>query len=338
MIEHASALRATIEALTAPGKGILAADESLKTIQKRFVPYSIECTDATRRDYRQMLFTAKDLGNYIAGVILYEETLFQKTTQGVSLAAVLKQQGILPGIKVDLGLIDLVPFDEKVTEGLDGLATRLLKYKAEGAAFAKWRAVFNIAANKPSYAAMEANSMGLARYAAICQSVGIVPIVEPEILMEGTHDLQTSAMVTEKVLNFVFRQLKIQGVSLEHMILKPSMVIPGEKGPAASVNDVAKETLKVLLRTVPAAVPGIYFLSGGQSEALATAHLNAMNKEMPDAPWVLSFSYGRALQHSSLETWAGVATQVPAAQAVLLKRARLNSEACLGQYKAAEEN
>lgn len=338
MAEHAHTLRATIEALTAPGKGILAADESLKTIQKRFVPYSIECTDTTRRDYRQMLFTATDLNNYIAGVILYEETLFQKTTQGVPLPTVLKQQGILPGIKVDLGLIDLVPFDEKITEGLDGLSTRLIKYKAEGAAFAKWRAVFNIDAHKPSHAAMEANGMMLARYAAICQSVGIVPIVEPEILMDGTHDLQTSALVTEKVLNIVFRQLKIQGVCLEHMILKPSMVIPGEKGPAASVSDVAKETLKVLLRTVPAAVPGIYFLSGGQSESLATAHLNEMNKEMPDAPWVLSFSYGRALQHSSLETWAGIEANVPAAQAVLLKRARLNSEACLGQYKATEEN
>lgn len=337
MTEHAQALTTTIEALTAKGKGILAADESLKTIQKRFAPYAIECTETTRRDYRQMLFTPTGLGKYIAGVILYEETLFQKTEQGVSLPTVLKQQGILPGIKVDLGLIDLAPFDEKVTEGLDGLSARLLKYKAEGAAFAKWRAVFNIATYKPSYAAIEANAMLLARYAAICQSVGIVPIVEPEVLMDGAHDLQTASWVTEKILNFVFRQLKIQGVSLEHMILKPSMVIPGEKGPAASVNAVAKETLKVLRHTVPAAVPGICFLSGGQSEALATAHLNEMNTEMPNAPWVLSFSYGRALQHTSLETWAGVAANIPAAQTVLLKRARLNSEACLGHYKASEE-
>ncbi len=337
MTAQAHILQSTIETLTAPGKGILAADESLKTIQKRFAPYSIECTDTARRDYRQMLFTAPDLGKYIAGVILYEETLFQKTEKGESLPKVLEQQGILPGIKVDLGLINLVPFEEKVTEGLDGLEARLLKYKVEGARFAKWRAVFNIGDYKPSWAAMEANALLLARYAAICQSVGIVPIVEPEILMEGSHDLQTSTMITEKILNFVFRQLKIQSVCLEHMILKPSMAIPGETGPSASVAEVAKATLQVLSYTVPTAVPGIYFLSGGQSESLATAHLNEMNKQMPHAPWVLSFSYGRALQHSSLETWAGVEANIPAAQAVLLKRTRLNSEACLGRYKAEEE-
>lgn len=331
-------LATTIERLTAKGKGILAADESLKTIQKRFVPYSIECTEDTRRDYREMLFSAKDLGRYISGVILYEETLFQKSTQGVSLPKLLEQQGIIPGIKVDLGLIELAGSNgEKTTEGLDGLATRLTRYKAEGALFAKWRAVFNIANNKPSRAAIQANAHSLARYAAICQSVGIVPIVEPEILMDGDHDLKTSAYVTEKVLNAVFTQLKMQHVCLEHMILKPSMVIPGTEAKSATISDVAQETVKVLLRTVPAAVPGIFFLSGGQSEALATAHLNEMNKQLPNAPWVLSFSYGRALQHTSLETWAGVAANIGAAQTVLLKRAKLNSEACLGQYSSTEE-
>lgn len=338
MTDSPQMLAATIERLTAKGKGILAADESLKTIQKRFTPYSIECTDATRRDYRQMLFTPADLGHYISGVILYEETLFQKSTQGVSLPKLLEQQGIIPGIKVDLGLVDLAGSnDEKITEGLDGLKARLERYKAEGALFAKWRAVFNIANGKPSRAAIQANAHSLARYAAICQSVGIVPIVEPEVLMDGDHDLKTSAHVTEKVLNAVFTQLKMQHVALEHMILKPSMVIPGSDAKAASISDVAKETLKVLLHTVPAAVPGIFFLSGGQSEAVATAHLNEMNKQMPNTPWALSFSYGRALQHSSLETWAGVAANVPAAQAVLLKRAKLNSKACLGQYSPAEE-
>ncbi|MCD6045714.1 MAG: fructose-bisphosphate aldolase [Gammaproteobacteria bacterium] len=338
MSDSPKTLAATIERLTAKGKGILAADESLKTIQKRFTPYSIECTDATRRDYRQMLFTPADLGQYISGVILYEETLFQKSSEGVPLPKLLEKQGITPGIKVDLGLIDLAGSNgEKITEGLDGLAARLERYKAEGALFAKWRAVFNISNGKPTRAAIQANAHSLARYAAICQSVGIVPIVEPEVLMDGDHDLRTSAYVTEKVLNAVFTQLKMQRVSLEHMILKPSMVIPGTDAATASLHDVAKETLKVLLRTVPAAVPGIFFLSGGQSESVATAHLNEMNKERPFAPWTLSFSYGRALQHSSLETWAGVAANVAAAQAVLLKRARLNSQACVGQYNSAEE-
>ncbi len=338
MTDAPKTLQATIEKLTAKGKGILAADESLKTIQKRFTPYSIDCTDDTRRDYRQMLFTPADLGHYISGVILYEETLFQTSTKGIPLPKLLEQQGIIPGIKVDLGLVDLVGSgDEKITEGLDGLAARLEHYKAAGALFAKWRAVFNIANGKPSRAAIQANAHNLARYAAICQSRGIVPIVEPEILMEGNHDLKTSAHVTEKVLNAVFTQLKMQHVSLEHMILKPSMVIPGSDAKPASIQDVAKETLTVLLRTVPAAVPGIFFLSGGQSESVATAHLNAMNKQMSNTPWVLSFSYGRALQHTSLETWAGVSSNVTAAQAVLLKRAKLNSNACLGQYDATEE-
>ncbi len=338
MNEHLNTLNATIEHLTVHGKGILAADESLKTIQKRFTPYNIECTDTARRDYRQMLFTAPDLSQYISGVILYEETLFQKSDNGVALPELLKQQNILPGIKVDLGLIELAgTASEKVTEGLDGLATRLLKYKEAGALFAKWRAVFNIAKDKPSRLAIEVNAHNLARYAAICQSVGIVPIVEPEVLMDGDHDLQTCSYVTERVLNCVFRQLRMQHVSLEHMILKPSMVIPGEKAKPVSVIDVANETLKVLLRTVPAAVPGINFLSGGQSEALATAHLNEMNLQLPHAPWRLSFSYGRALQHTSLETWAGKAANVNAAQTQLLKRARLNSEACLGRYVASEE-
>lgn len=338
MTDSPKTLAATIERLTAKGKGILAADESLKTIQKRFTPYSIDCTDDSRRDYRQMLFSAANLGQYISGVILYEETLFQKSTSGMPLPKLLEQQGIIPGIKVDLGLIDLAGSDgEKTTEGLDGLKGRLERYKDEGALFAKWRAVFNIANGKPTRAAIQANAHSLARYAAICQSVGIVPIVEPEILMDGDHDLATSAYVTEKVLNAVFVQLKMQHVCLEQMILKPSMVIPGTDAKAASIQEVAKETLKVLLHTVPAAVPGIFFLSGGQSEAVATAHLNEMNTQLPNAPWTLSFSYGRALQHTSLETWAGVAGNVPAAQAVLLKRAKLNSEACLRQYNSAEE-
>ncbi len=338
MIENDSALNATIEALTARGKGILAADESLKTIQKRFAPLGIDCDDTSRRDYREMLFSAPGLNQYISGVILYEETLKQKTVQDLPLPQLLKQAQILAGIKVDLGLIDLATHScEKTTQGLDGLDARLKEFKNLGASFAKWRAVFTITSTQPSQAALFANGLALARYARICQDNGIVPIVEPEILMEGDHDLARSAEITEQVLNSVFGLLRNQNVCLEQMILKPSMVIPGEKAACVSVEKVAEATLKVLLRTVPAAVPSINFLSGGQPEALATAHLNAMNQQLKHAPWNLSFSYGRALQHSSLTHWAGKTEYRQQAQTILLKRARLNSQACLGQYSASEE-
>tara|TARA_B100000989_G_C19533092_1_gene471504 strand:+ start:19134 stop:20150 length:1017 start_codon:yes stop_codon:yes gene_type:complete len=322
-----------------PGKGILAADESHKTIAKRFATINVESTEENRRDYREMLFTAPDLGNYVSGVILFEETLGQKAKDGTPLSKVLLDQDILPGIKVDKGLVDL-PFTEheKVTQGLDGLAERLAQYYEMGARFAKWRAVFNITNDKPSELAIHANAHALARYAAFCQHAGLVPIVEPEVLMDGDHSLERCSEVTEHVLHQVFHELESQHVILEGMILKPSMVIPGTEHAPASVEDVARETVKVLQRTVPSAVPSINFLSGGQSAELATQHLNAMHTLHSDLPWYLSFSYGRALQQPSLDLWHGKADNVDNARAALTKRARLNSEACLGKYTEAMES
>jgi fructose-bisphosphate aldolase, class I len=316
------------------GKGILAADESNATIEKRFKTINIESTEENRKNYREMLFTAPNIENYLSGVILYEETLMQKTSTGILMGNLLAERGILPGIKVDKGLVNL-PFthDEKVTQGLDGLAERLQTYEKFGAKFAKWRAVFNISMTKPSALAIEANAHALARYAAICQQAGIVPIVEPEILMDGDHTIEQCKVVSEQVLNTVFDHLYRNKVLLEGIVLKPSMVTAGESAvKQASVEAVAQETIGVLLRTVPAAVPSINFLSGGQSPELATEHLSEMNRRYPHLPWTLSFSYGRALQAHSLEAWQGEEKNIEKAQAILTERCKLNSLAVHGQY------
>ena len=321
------------------GKGILAADESTGTIAKRFASISLESTEDNRRAYREMLFTANNINEYLSGVILFEETLMQKASTGKLLAEILSESNIIPGIKVDKGLVDLAFTDnEKITQGLDGLAERLEEYKKYGAKFAKWRAVFNISAIKPSQLAIEANAHALARYAAICQHAGIAPIVEPEILMDGDHSIARCKEVTETVLQAVFAQLHLHKVKLEGIILKPSMVTAGQTASEqASIEQVARDTIGVLLRTVPAAVPTINFLSGGQSAELATAHLNMMNKLYPNLPWTLSFSYGRALQAPCLDTWHGKAENVKMAQTILQKRCKLNGLAVTGDYSPSME-
>ncbi len=333
-------LEKTVAELTAPGKGILAADESAGTIEKRFKAVNVASTEEARRDYRELLFSTPGLGDFISGVILFEETLKQKSVAGVPLPQLLTAQGIVPGIKVDKGTMPLPGFPgEKVTQGLDGLAQRLSEYKQLGARFAKWRAVIAIGADIPTPQAIAANAHALARYAAICQEQGLVPIVEPEVLMDGDHTLVTSARVTEEVLHAVFHALHQQRVALECMLLKPSMVVPGGACPKqVTPQQVAQATLTCLRRTVPAAMPGINFLSGGQSEAAATANLNAMNTDAERQPWVLSFSYGRALQAPVLKAWRGEAANRMIAQQALHQRARLNSAARLGKYTAAMEN
>ena len=333
-------LAKTVTELTASGKGILAADESAGTIEKRFKAVDVVSTEEARRDYRELLFSTPGLSNFISGVILFEETLKQKSAAGVALPELLKTQGIVPGIKVDKGTLLLPEFPgETVTQGLDGLALRLDEYKQLGARFAKWRAVINIGAGLPTPQAIAGNAQALARYAAICQEQGLVPIVEPEVLMDGDHTLATSAHVTEQVLHAVFHALHQQRVALEYMILKPNMVEPGRACPQpATPQQVAQATLICLRRTVPAAMPGINFLSGGQSETTATANLNALNATAEKQPWVLSFSYGRALQASVLQAWRGDAAKKSVAQQALLKRARLNSAAVQGKYTAAMEN
>ncbi len=333
-----SELQATVAAMVQPGKGLLAADESGPTIAKRFKTIGLESNEENRRAYRQLLLTTAGLGEFISGVILYQETLGQKADDGTPFPQLAASQGIVPGIKVDLGKIPLAlaPGDE-ITEGLDGLARRFADYKLQGARFAKWRAVYNVTASLPSRLAIEANADSLARYAAISQEAGIVPIVEPEVLMDGEHTLGRSAEVTEAVLHEVFHALHRHRVALEHILLKPSMVIAGsEHAHRSSIAAVATHTVRVLKLTVPAAVPGIVFLSGGQTPEEATAHLDAMNRLGP-LPWNLSFSYGRALQEPPLQAWQGQASQVAAAQQALLKRARLNSAAALGRYEAAQE-
>jgi fructose-bisphosphate aldolase class I len=333
-----SELAKVAQAMVAPGRGILAADESTGTIGKRFQGIQVENTEEHRRAYRDMLFTAKALGEHISGVILYDETLRQKSADGTPFPVLLQRQGVIPGIKVDAGAKDMALCPgETVTEGLDGLAKRCAEYVQLGAKFAKWRAVITIGAQIPSEACIEANAHALARYGAICQQAGLVPIIEPEVLMDGTHDIDRCEAVTEATLRAVFAALANQGVKLEEMVLKPSMVISGKDCPKqASVSEVAARTLAVLMRTVPAAVPGIAFLSGGQSDELASAHLDAMNR-LGGGPWALTFSYGRALQQPSLKAWKGAPANVPAAQAALLHRARMNGMAALGQYQAAME-
>ena len=331
-------LESTINKLALRGKGILAADESTATITKRFQAIGIESTEETRRIYREMLVTTPGVNQFIAGVILYEETLHQKTSQGIPFTEALTQLGILPGIKVDKGLVHLAnTHDENVTQGLDGLPERLLEYKSKGALFAKWRATYAISSDTPSKLAIKTNAEVLARYAAICQEQGIVPIVEPEILIDGGHTIEQCEEVSEPVFHAVFKALFRHRVSLEHIVLKPSMVISGKTcQKKARVEEVAKRTLRVLRRTVPAAVRTINFLSGGQTSEEATAHLNAMNQLSP-LPWNLSYSYARALQDHAMKTWAGLAKNIPAAQKAFYKRAKLNSLAATGAYKETME-
>ncbi|VTU13159.1 Fructose-bisphosphate aldolase class 1 [Variovorax sp. SRS16] len=331
-------LQATVDALVQKGKGILAADESGPTIAKRFKAIALDSTEENRRAYRSLLLTTPQAGRYLSGVIFYEETLTQNADDGEPLPQLAARQGIVPGIKVDAGKIPLAlsPGDE-ITQGLDGLAERLQGYKQHGARFAKWRAVYNVSATLPSRAAVEANAEALARYAAICQAESVVPIVEPEVLIDGDHTMARCAEVTQAVLQEVFRALQRHRVALEHMLLKPSMVVPGKThAQQASPAEVAAATLRVLRRTVPAAVPGINFLSGGQSPAEATANLDALNR-LGAQPWSLSFSYGRALQDPVLQAWQGKAAQLRPAQDALLKRARLNGAASEGKYEAAME-
>ena len=327
-------LQSTIGQMVQRGKGILAADESHPTIAKRFKAIGVESTEANRRSYRTLLFTTPGAAEYISGVILFEETLGQAADDNTLLPGVLSRQGIVPGIKVDKGKVPLAnaPGDE-VTQGLDGLAERLRTYKSQGARFAKWREVYSIGAQNPTYLGIEANAEMLARYAAVCQDEGVVPIVEPEVLIDGDHTLERCLEVTEAVLHAVFHALHRHRVALEYTVLKPSMVLPG-KGhpPKAGPGQVAAATVKVLRRTVPAAVPSINFLSGGQGPAEATANLNAMNALFPDSPWELSFSYGRALQETALSAWAGKVENAAAAQQAFYQRARLNGLARLGKY------
>ncbi len=320
----------TINDLVIPGKGILAADESTGTCAKRFDSIGVASTEENRRAYREMLFTAEGLENYISGVILYEETLSQKTKDGIPFAELLAGKGIVPGIKVDKGT-QILPGSQKetFTQGLDGLTERLQQYKKLGARFAKWRGVLALDEEHPSRLAMKTNAEGLALYAALCQQEGIVPIVEPELLMDGAHTLERCFTATEKTLRTVFQALARHKVFLEGIILKPSMVISGKLCPKqADVKTVAEATLTVLRRTVPAAVPSINFLSGGQSDQLAVEHLKAMNQSDLIAPWYVSFSYGRALQAPALKAWGGQESQVKVAQEALLERAKANSQAC----------
>lgn len=324
----------TARTLVADGKGILAADETPGTLTKRFDALGIRSTEPSRRAYREMLFTAPDAATFISGVIMQDETIRQKSSTGTPFPQMLASRGIVPGIKVDTGAkpLALAP-GETVTEGLDGLRERLAEYRGMGARFAKWRAVIHIAEGLPSRACASANAQALARYAALCQEGGLVPIVEPEVLMDGSHSIEVCEAVTTMVLQAVFQALSEQQVSLESTLLKPNMVIPGKASPRrASVQEVATATLHCLLRNVPEAVPGIVFLSGGQSDRLATAHLNAINRLPGPKPWKISFSYGRALQDAALEAWHGRDENVKAAQEALLHRARCNRAASLGQY------
>jgi len=327
------------KAMVAKNKGILAADESSGTIAKRFNSIKIESTEENRRTYREMLFTAPGAADYISGVILYDETIRQKTKDGTPFPEYLAKKGIIPGIKVDTGAKPLASFKgETITEGLDGLRERMVEYHKLGARFAKWRAVIDIGDGIPTAFAIEANAQALARYAALCQENDIVPIVEPEVLMDGAHTIERCEEVTSTVLQTVFDQLFEHRIVLEGMVLKPNMVISGKKAPKrAGPEEVAAATLRVLKRHVPPAVPGIAFLSGGQSSEEATLHLSLMNKAGP-LPWSLTFSYGRALQDDALKTWAGQAANFAAGQKQMAKRAKLNSLATTGSYSSSMES
>jgi len=331
-------LVATANAIARRGHGILAADESTGTIGKRFEKIKLENIETNRRAYRELLFTSGDWGQYCSGVILYEETLYQKTEDGVPFVEVLKQKGIIPGIKVDKGLVNIYGTDaETATIGLDGLGTKCAEYYKAGARFAKWRAALKISPKTgcPSELAIAENAHGLARYASICQENGLVPIVEPEVLMDGDHSMADCFSATERVLSVVVKHLHDHKIFLEGILLKPNMVTPGHESPEYKTTlpeQVAKATVTVLQRTLPPAVPGVMFLSGGQSEEEASRNLNAMNQLQTRIPWSLSFSYGRALQHTCISTWGGKKENVKAAQEAFLQRAKANSEAQWGKY------
>ena len=329
-----NALAATAQKMVADNRGLLAIDESDGTIKKRFDTISVPSTEENRRDYRANLMRADGLGRYIGGVILFDETLRQSAADGTKIVDLVIAQGIVPGIKVDKGTKPLAGFPgETATEGLDGLAARVDEYVALGAGFAKWRAVIHIGDGYPTPTGIEANAHGLARYARICQEGGLVPVVEPEVLMDGGHDIDTCQRVTEATLDAVFAALKAHGVALEGMILKPNMVIAGSDCPTqASTDEIAAKTVATLRRCVPAAMPGITFLSGGQTEVEATVNLGAMNAQFAPNPWKISFSYGRALQASALKAWGGKAENEAAARDALLERARHNGQACAGTY------
>jgi len=331
-------LAATARALVAEGKGILAADESTGTIKKRLDSIGVESTDETRRAYRDLLFTTEGAAEHISGVILYDETIRQSSADGTPFPKLLEGQGIIPGIKVDTGAKALAGSqEEKVTEGLDGLRERLEEYRELGARFTKWRAVITIGDGIPTPYCIHVNAHALGRFAALSQEVGLVPIVEPEVLMDGTHTIDRSYQVTYDTLNTVFHELYLQRVELEGMLLKPNMVLAGyDSAEEAGVEEVAERTIRCLRETVPAAVPGMVFLSGGQSDELATAHLNAMNRTGPH-PWQLSFSYGRALQAPPLKAWGGSEENVAAAQEAYLHRARMNGLARAGDYTEERE-
>ncbi|HEV3106355.1 MAG TPA: class I fructose-bisphosphate aldolase [Trinickia sp.] len=334
-----SELQSTVDALVQEGKGLLAADESGPTIAKRFKTIGVESTEENRRAWRTLLLSAPGLSEFVSGVILYEETLGQHADDGEPLPQLSARSGIVPGIKVDTGKIPLAHASgDEITQGLDGLAKRLEGYKAQGARFAKWRAVYNVSETLPSRLAIEANADSLARYAAICQEAGIVPIVEPEVLMDGDHSIDRCMQVTEAVLHEVFHALHRHAVVLEHMLLKPSMVVSGkDHAEQAGADEVAAKTVRVLGRTVPPVVAGIFFLSGGQTPEEATANLHAINRT-GRRPWPLSFSYGRALQEPPLQAWRGNAANVGEAQQALVKRARLNSAASRGRYDPKNEH
>jgi fructose-bisphosphate aldolase, class I len=329
-------LNKVAQAMVAPGKGVLAADESTGTIKKRFDAISVVSTEEARRDYREMLFRSSEaMSRYISAVILYDETIWQDARDGTPLIKIIEQSGAIPGIKVDEGTQALPNCPgELVTAGLDKLAERLKKYYDRGARFAKWRAVIDIGSGIPTMTAIHVNAHALARYAALCQAAQIVPIVEPEVLMDGDHDIDRCYEVTQRVLDKTFQELRVQRVALEGMILKPNMAIPGKKSSKqAPVDEVAEKTIRLLKACVPAAVPGIAFLSGGQSDEEATAHLNAMNR-IGGLPWRLTFSYGRALQAAPQKAWAGKAENVAAGQRALTHRARMNALASKGEWKA----
>jgi len=325
-------LNKVANAMVAPGRGVLAADESAGTCKKRFAAIGVESTEENRRDYRELLFRSKGMAN-ISGVILFDETIRQRAKDGTPLAKIIEQAGSLPGIKVDKGTKP-IPFypEEVITEGLDGLRERLVEYRGLGAKFCKWRAVIDIGPGIPSYYCVKANADALARYAALCQDENLVPIVEPEVLMDGDHDIDRCYQVTELALKALFHELYLARVKLEGMVLKPNMVAPGKKSAKqASVDEVAEKTLRVLKECVPAAVPGIAFLSGGQSDLDATARLNAMNR-MGGGPWKITFSYSRALQAAPQKAWSGKVENVPAAQAAFTHRAAMNGLASMGKW------
>lgn len=326
-------LQQTIKEMVIPGKGILAADESTGTATKRLASINVESTEETRRQYRNLILTAPGMEDYILGVILFEETLAQKSDGGVFFPQILQQKGIVPGIKVDQGMTELEGTSEKYTKGLEGLPERLREYKKLGARFTKWRAAYQISGNTPSNALIKKNAENLAKYAKICQDEGFVPIVEPEVLMDGNHNIDTCEKISLVVFKEVFDALAKEGVSLPHIILKPSMVISGKDAEnRATPQEVAERTIKVLKETVPGEVPSINFLSGGQTPEEATTHLNEMNK-LGELPWYVSFSYGRALQEYALKTWQGKNENLDAGQQAFIKRAKLNGLATKGEYK-----